>query len=220
MKATRLLAIFVALLSLTTVIACGQGPQSPTASNTATTGTMSETFNVRSTVQASSDQALTLFGGTLLQLDAETNTSTPRSGTGTITKTINWTTPCLEGGTRAVNGSVTLTRNGDGTGSLMTDLHLTFTACDLGRLTLQGDPEVHLTGQATFVNRLPDTHTFHKVGAVLFTPADGIQGRVRFDCTVTWSRSTGVISRTGTVTWEKPVGTPISGPGCTFSISR
>src|SRR5205814_1017473 len=112
----------------------------------------------------------------------------------TSAKTINWSMACPDGGTRSVTGTVSVTRNGDGTGVVNTNLQLSFTNCDLGRLTLQGNPGIALTGQTTFQNGLPDTHTFQKAGGLIFTVPSGVQGSVQFNCTVSWSRQSGVIS--------------------------
>jgi hypothetical protein len=106
-----------------------------------------------------------------------------------------------------------VTRN-NGSGTLISDVEHTFTNCDIGRATLQGDPAIFLHGETTFQGGLRDTHTLHKTGALLFTPEGGVQGRAQFDCTLTWNRQSGTVSATGTVSWEHPVGTPVAGPGC------
>jgi hypothetical protein len=169
---------------------------------------------VGASVQESSGQALVLLDGSLGQLSTQAQTADPTSTTTfSGTRTINWSTTCREGGTKGVTGTVTVSRM-NGTGTVATDLLLSFTNCDVGRVTLQGNPGISLMGQTTFLNGIPDTHTFQETGGVLFTVQGGQQGSVKFNCMLTWSRQSGVVSSTGTVMWEYPIGTPVPGPGC------
>jgi len=139
--------------------------------------------------------------------------SGPTLGTVTTVRTIDWSMACPDGGTRGISGTVTVSRS-NGSGVVQTDLQLSFANCDMGRVTLQGNPGIALTGQTTFQDGIPDTHTFQKTGGLIFTVPSGVQGSVQFNCTVTWSRQSGPVSATGTVSWEFPIGTPVAGPGC------
>ncbi len=208
----RALAAFAALLGMAGMMACDRiSPVSPTSSVVSSALMSPGVVAVGDSVQESSAQAFLLFDGSLTQLSGLA--AAQDSGSSTTVRTIDWSTACRDGGTRGISGTVTVTR-GNGSGSVQTDLELSFTNCDVGKVTLQGNPGISLKGQTTFVNGIPDTHTFQKVGGLLFTVEGGSQGSVQFNCTVTWSRQSGVVSTSGTVSWEYPIGTPVAGPGC------
>jgi hypothetical protein len=216
--------VLLACFGAAALAACdGALPGSPSATSSlggSSTLSVSNTGLVGSAVQQASSEAFVLLDGLVTQSTSSAPAlgggggSGGGGGTGTIVKTIDWTMPCRQGGTRNVSGTVTITR-GNGSASVSSDLLVSFADCDVGRVVLQGNPGVSLVGQATFVDGQPATHTLHKGGGVLFTvQQSGTQGSVAFDCTITRDHDSGVKSATGTVSWEFPIGTPVDGPGC------
>ena len=193
--------ILVTLASVAAAIACSGAPASPTLGlPSQMSSALSSTLVVGNATQEFSAEAFDLLA--VQDLTAATGV-----------RSIDATKPCRFGGTRGISGTITRSASG-GTRTWAMDLDLTFTNCDVGRVTLQGNPGITLTGQRTVQNGVLTSATFQKTGGLFFTPEGGVKGSVQVNCTATWNPQSGSFSTSGTVSWEYPAGTPVPGPGC------
>ena len=91
---------------------------------------------------------------------------------------------------------------------------MTFTNCVAVAITIQGDPYMSMSGQFSFLNNVPSSQsTFRTGGGITFT-FNGVRGSAQYNCTDTINLQTGAFSSSGSVSWQYPVGTTVSGPGC------
>src|SRR3990170_1331171 len=107
--AARTLALLVAVLGLSTVIACDRGSltaPTSTSSNGVPTITASNVAAVGISVQEISSQTFLLLGGSLAQLGSlsAVQDSGPTLGTVTTVRTLDWSMACPDGGTRGISG--------------------------------------------------------------------------------------------------------------------
>lgn len=197
----------VLLVAIGAAMGCGKTPAAPTTS--ASGGIDART---QAAVNATFGQALSqaaMFGSTL--------TPAPSS-----TPVITFA--CPDGGNITTTFSRPVLPTGSGPfTSFTTNSRTDFNDCRSQDVVMRGDPALIQSGEFTFPAPTSGaaasvTSTSKTTGAILTISSDGTS-RVRFDCQSVivlelGSTSRPVLTATGTMTWENPVGTVVRTTAC------
>jgi hypothetical protein len=125
---------------------------------------------------------------------------------------------CPGGGLSSLDGTMRFDEGDDGTLEVSMETRIGFADCVWQGITLHGDPYLTLgitmSGDANAP--APARTTLQIKDAVAFT-VEGVRGRVQYNCTQVTDLSMKVPETSGTIVWEYPAGTSVSGPSCSGS---
>jgi hypothetical protein len=121
---------------------------------------------------------------------------------------------CANGGLSTLDGTSRMTDYPDGRVEMSTDVRIGFADCASPGVTLHSDPYLTLSMLLAGTVEAPNHMTLQIRDGVAFT-VDGVRGRVRYNCTQAGDLSGKVPAISGSMTWEYPIGTVVTGPGCT-----
>jgi hypothetical protein len=121
---------------------------------------------------------------------------------------------CSGGGLSTGDYTMRMTEHTDGSLELVMDMRIGFADCASPGVTLHSDPYLTLAMVMSGPAEAPNRMTIQIKDGVAFT-VDGVRGRVRFNCTQSLDMlAAKVPDISGTMSWEYPIGTSITGPGC------
>jgi prepilin-type processing-associated H-X9-DG protein len=128
-------------------------------------------------------------------------------------------TSCLSGGAVGIASSLDGALSDSGSGQIGMNGQMTFTNCFWNGAVLQGDPNITLSGQFSYVNSLAVTPlAISLTGGVAFTYRN-VPGKAQYNCTGTIDGDTSRfrITFSGTITVEYPIGTSATTVPCSDS---